>query len=189
MKILQCFRLPTSAEQANKAQKRQVSVMREKRKKGIRGIKKPGLIRAGETGVPGTLSHSVSLRAFLGTGVCVRQETRRVLPSYRASVHPPVIRDHTGAKYPALQAREQTNKRNPAQNRGRKPSRACWTSAKRVIGWATQENKPWHRESPLKYSTPFMGPFAFHNRKAGLKEGKKPHINKCINVHMNKTYQ
>lgn len=70
----------------------------------------------------------------------------RLLPSYRACIRapppPPPIWDHTGATYPTLQAER---KKNQIQT--------YWSTEKRVISWARQENKPWHRESLLKYYT------------------------------------
>lgn len=100
MKILQCFRLPTSAVQANKAQKRQMSIMREKEKKSDRGIKKSGLIRASETGVPGHCVGQLWPQCFPGDRhLCTTRNVETF--TFIQSLHPcppppPHLRSHRG---------------------------------------------------------------------------------------------
>lgn len=129
MKTLHCSGLPTSAVQANKAQKRQMSIMRDKGKKKIRAIKKSELIRASETGVPWHSLDSCALSALLETGeqemggLCLCAE----LPSI--SWHPRAHRSSTS--HPEL-------RENPAQTSpgaGKK-------------GSSSQGSKPW----PLKFT-------------------------------------
>jgi len=80
----------------------------------------------------------LSLRqTFMYNKKCVDFYLRTELPST-----PPVIGDHTGQCILPCKLRERKNQ-----------TQTHWSTGKWVTSWVRQENKPWHRESPLKYDT------------------------------------
>lgn len=130
MKILHCSGLPTSAVQANKAQKRQMSIMRDKGEGNQRHKK----VRARQSlGDRPSLTVCTAVASVLSW----RQDNKKWVDfASMQSFHPsPVTPDHTGAADPSLTQR----KRSPDLCR-------CWEE--RYL-FRQQEDKP----PSLKYST------------------------------------